>query len=71
MVDPLTALSRWLPSPSVCALMVSRSLSVAEADLSFRLQAQRFVAMDHPIGYFHLTHSSPRLPQASISLMKN
>jgi diamine N-acetyltransferase len=43
--------------------LIRRSLSTAEADLPFRLQAIRVTGQDDPIGYFHLSHCSPRLPQ--------
>lgn len=44
--------------------VIEQSLSTDEDNRYFRLQAVRVAAEDDPIGYFHLWHWSPRLPQA-------
>jgi GNAT superfamily N-acetyltransferase len=49
--------------------LIERSLSADEADLPFRLQAIRITGQDDPIGYFHLSHWSPRLPQADTAFI--
>ncbi len=49
--------------------LIERSLSSAEADLYFRLQAVRVTGQDDPIGYFHLFHWSGRLPQADTAFI--
>lgn len=49
--------------------LIKRSLSTAEADRYFRLQAIRVTGQDDPIGYFHLSHWSPRLPQTNTAFI--
>lgn len=44
--------------------VIEQSLSTDENNRYFRLQAVRRAGEDDPIGYFHLWHWSPRLPQA-------
>ncbi|MBX3000447.1 MAG: GNAT family N-acetyltransferase [Caldilineaceae bacterium] len=44
--------------------LIRESLSTEGEDLYFRMQTLRIASEDDPIGYFHLSHWSPRLPQA-------
>ena len=49
--------------------LIQRSLSTHGEDLYFRLQAMRRAGEENPIGYFHLSHWSPRLPQADTAFI--
>lgn len=49
--------------------LIQRSLSSEDADRYFRLQTLRISGHDDPIGYFHLSHWSPRLPQADTAFI--
>ena len=49
--------------------LVQRSLSTDGADLYFRLQAIRVTGQKDPIGYFHLSHWSVRLPQTDTAFV--
>lgn len=45
--------------------VIQNSLSTQEDHRYFRLQGVRRAGDNNPIGYFHLSHWSPRLPQAN------
>lgn len=51
------------------SLLIGESLSTEGEDLYFRMQTLRVIGQDDPIGYFHLSHWSPRLPQAGTVLI--
>ncbi|MBI1299232.1 GNAT family N-acetyltransferase [bacterium] len=49
--------------------VIEQSLSTGDDHRYFRLQAVRLAGEDNPIGYFHLWHWSPRLPQADTAFI--
>jgi ribosomal protein S18 acetylase RimI-like enzyme len=63
-VEPWDPTFHPVPDDELYQLVV-RSLATTGADQAFRLQCLRSKADDVRIGYFHLHHSPPRLPQPS------
>jgi diamine N-acetyltransferase len=59
---------RIITEEELC-LLIHESLSIGGEDLYFRMQTLRVTGQDAPIGYFHLSHWSPRLPQAGTSFI--
>ena len=58
-----------LVAESELAELVQKSLSTAGETAAFRLQYMESIDGRSPIGYFHLQHHSPRLPQADTAFI--